>query len=136
MPEFLDRVENRAIGWKLNDCHVRGHFQLIAGVKASGVPDQCGVFVVGARYGRWPSVAAAILSVLMFDILFTEPYYTVIVEDSQYAVTFLVMLSAGLVTSTLLTLFILPALYLRFGSSVVSATSSASVSDQPALEMA
>lgn len=62
-----------------------------------------GVIVVGARYGRWPSVAASILSVLMFDILFTEPYYTVIVEDSQYAVTFLVMLSVGLVTSTLMT---------------------------------
>jgi Cu/Ag efflux pump CusA len=47
-----------------------------------------------------------------------------------------VVILGGLVTSTLLTLFILPALYLRFGSSVVSATSSAPVSDQPALEMA
>jgi Cu/Ag efflux pump CusA len=47
-----------------------------------------------------------------------------------------VVILGGLVTSTLLTLVILPALYLRFGSSVVPATAGAPVSDQPALEMA
>jgi Cu/Ag efflux pump CusA len=47
-----------------------------------------------------------------------------------------VVILGGLITSTLLNLFILPALYLRFGSSTVPATSGAPVSDQPALEMA
>ncbi|MEW5956926.1 MAG: efflux RND transporter permease subunit [Chloroflexota bacterium] len=47
-----------------------------------------------------------------------------------------VVILGGLVTSTVLTLFILPALYLRFGSSPVPATSSAPVSDQPAFELA
>jgi Cu/Ag efflux pump CusA len=47
-----------------------------------------------------------------------------------------VVILGGLVTSTLLDLFILPALYLRFGASTVPAPASAPVSDQPGLEMA
>jgi CzcA family heavy metal efflux pump len=47
-----------------------------------------------------------------------------------------IVILGGLITSTLLNLFILPALYLRFGSSTVPATSSVPVSDQPTLEMA
>ena len=47
-----------------------------------------------------------------------------------------IVILGGLITSTVLNLFILPALYLRFGSSTVRATSSVPVSDQPTLEMA
>jgi CzcA family heavy metal efflux pump len=47
-----------------------------------------------------------------------------------------VVILGGLVTSTMLNLFILPALYLRFGSSPVPETVSPQVSDQPGLEMA
>src|SRR5438128_1016743 len=33
-----------------------------------------GVAYVAARYGRGPSIAAAVASVLVFDFFFTEPY--------------------------------------------------------------
>ena len=62
-----------------------------------------GVVIVSVRFGRWPSIVAAFLSVILFDVLFTEPYYTVVVNDTQYVVTFLVMLGVGLVISTLTT---------------------------------
>jgi Cu/Ag efflux pump CusA len=47
-----------------------------------------------------------------------------------------IVILGGLVTSTLLTLFILPALYFRFGSSPEPVTSSTQVSDQPNLGLA
>jgi Cu/Ag efflux pump CusA len=47
-----------------------------------------------------------------------------------------VVILGGLVTATLLDLFILPALYLRFGASTVPAPASVPISDQPGLEMA
>ncbi|MFN8454786.1 MAG: efflux RND transporter permease subunit [Anaerolineae bacterium] len=47
-----------------------------------------------------------------------------------------VVIVGGLVTSTLLTLFILPALYLRFGASVAHITARMPVSDQPDLGLA
>jgi two-component system, OmpR family, sensor histidine kinase KdpD len=59
------------------------------------------VVAVAARCGTTPSIAASIISVLIFDILFTEPYYRVTVYDSQYLVTFAVMLMVGLLASTL-----------------------------------
>lgn len=62
-----------------------------------------GVVVTSMFFGRWPSIVASFLSVILFDVLFTEPYYTVVVRDSQYLVTFVVMLCVGLVTSTLMT---------------------------------
>jgi Cu/Ag efflux pump CusA len=47
-----------------------------------------------------------------------------------------VVILGGLVTSTVLTLFILPALYLRFGSSLVLVRSDAPASEQPVMGMA
>jgi len=46
------------------------------------------VVAVAARYGALPSVAASLLSVLLFDVLFTEPYYRMTVHDTQYLLTF------------------------------------------------
>jgi two-component system sensor histidine kinase KdpD len=60
-----------------------------------------GVAYVAARYGRGPSIAAAIASVLVFDFFFIPPYLTFTVNDAQYVLTFAVMLIIGLVISTL-----------------------------------
>jgi two-component system, OmpR family, sensor histidine kinase KdpD len=59
------------------------------------------VVAVAARYGALPSVAASLLAVVLFDVLFTEPYYRMTVHDTQYLLTFAVMLVIGLLASTL-----------------------------------
>jgi two-component system, OmpR family, sensor histidine kinase KdpD len=55
-----------------------------------------GVMFVAFRHGRGPSIVASVASVALFDMIFTEPYYTVVVNDTQYLITFAVMLIAGL----------------------------------------
>ncbi|MHB1896574.1 MAG: DUF4118 domain-containing protein [Metallibacterium sp.] len=56
---------------------------------------------VAARYGRGPSVLAAVTSVVLFDFLFVEPYFSFAVSDTQYLLTFVVMLTVGLTISNL-----------------------------------
>lgn len=53
------------------------------------------------RHGRGPAVFASLLAVLTFDFFFIPPHLTLAVSDAQYVVTFGVMLSIGLVISTL-----------------------------------
>ncbi len=53
------------------------------------------------RFGRGPSIASAVLGVLMFDFLFVPPYYSFTFSDTQYTITFAVMLVIGLVISSL-----------------------------------
>ena len=60
-----------------------------------------GVVAVASRWGRGPSILAAILSVAAFDFLFVPPYFTFAVSDTQYIVTFVVMLAVALVISGL-----------------------------------
>jgi two-component system sensor histidine kinase KdpD len=60
-----------------------------------------GVAFVATRYGRRPSALAAVLSVAAFDFFFVPPYLTFAVSDTQYVVTFAVMLVVGLLISTL-----------------------------------
>ncbi|HEX6737098.1 MAG TPA: DUF4118 domain-containing protein, partial [Vicinamibacteria bacterium] len=60
-----------------------------------------GVTFVAARYGRRPSALAALLSVAGFDFFFVPPYLTFAVTDTQYAITFAVMLLVSLLISTL-----------------------------------
>lgn len=59
------------------------------------------VIAIAARCGSFPSIAASVASVLIFDLLFTQPFYRFTVHDSQYLVTFVVMLVVGLLASTL-----------------------------------
>ena len=60
-----------------------------------------GVAVVATRYGRRPSALAAVLSVAAFDFFFVPPYLTFAVSDTQYLITFGVMLLVSLLISTL-----------------------------------
>ncbi len=62
-----------------------------------------GVVVAATQYGRGPSVMASILSVAAFDFFFVPPYLTFAVSDTQYIITFAVMLTVALVISTLTT---------------------------------
>src|SRR3989442_1705173 len=59
------------------------------------------IVVIAIRYGRGPSVLAAIVSVAAFDYFFVPPYLTFAVADTQYLLTFAVMLVVGLVISGL-----------------------------------
>jgi two-component system sensor histidine kinase KdpD len=60
-----------------------------------------GVIVVSTRHGRGPSAVASILSVAAFDFFFVPPYLTFAVSDTQYLVTFVVMLLVAFVISGL-----------------------------------
>jgi two-component system sensor histidine kinase KdpD len=60
-----------------------------------------GVIVVATRYGRGPSLLASLLSVAAFDFFFVPPYLTFAVTDTEYLLTFAVMLVVALVISSL-----------------------------------
>src|SRR5262249_9027118 len=54
-----------------------------------------GVAIVAARLGRGPAIASSIASVLIFDFFFVPPRLTFAVGDSEYLITFAVMLGIG-----------------------------------------
>jgi two-component system sensor histidine kinase KdpD len=60
-----------------------------------------GVAYVAFRFGRGPAILASVASVLSFDFFFVRPYLTFAVGDTQYLLTFAVMLAIGLIISTL-----------------------------------
>ena len=60
-----------------------------------------GVVAVALRLGRGPSILASVLSVAAFDFCFVPPWWTFAVADTQYLLTFGVMLAIGLLISTL-----------------------------------
>lgn len=65
------------------------------------------VYIVGIlllatmTQGRIYSAASSVLSVLIFDFFFTVPRYSFRAYDSNYLITFLLMLGASFLTSTL-----------------------------------
>jgi two-component system sensor histidine kinase KdpD len=60
-----------------------------------------GVAYVAVRYGRGPAIAASVASVLVFDFFFVPPFLHVTVHDAHYVLTFTVMLTIGIIISTL-----------------------------------
>jgi two-component system sensor histidine kinase KdpD len=78
------------------------------GARTAGLADAnvvmiylAGVAFVATRLGRGPSIAASIASVLMFDFFLVAPYLTFSVSDTEYVITFAVMLGIGLLISEL-----------------------------------
>jgi two-component system sensor histidine kinase KdpD len=61
------------------------------------------VLIAAVYLGRGPSILASILGVLTFDFLFVEPYFTFVVSDTQYVITFIGLFLVGLVISALAT---------------------------------
>jgi two-component system sensor histidine kinase KdpD len=59
------------------------------------------VLVAAAALGRAPGVLAAFLSVLLFDVFFVPPRFSLAVQDAQYLITFAVMLAVALITANL-----------------------------------
>lgn len=64
-----------------------------------------GIAFISARLGRGPGIAASIASVLTFDFFFVPPHFTFAVSDTQYFITFAVMLVIALTISNLTSRF-------------------------------
>ena len=60
-----------------------------------------GVVIAAIAFGRGPAILAAVLSVAVFDFAFIHPRFTFRVSDTQYLVTFGVMLVVAIVIGTL-----------------------------------
>jgi two-component system, OmpR family, sensor histidine kinase KdpD len=60
-----------------------------------------GVVIVALGCGRGPAMLASLLSVAAFDFFFVPPYLTFVVEDTEYIITFAVMLLVAVIISTL-----------------------------------
>jgi len=60
-----------------------------------------GILLVASRFGRWPSLASSVLSVLALDFFFVPPKFSFAVGDVKHMATFAVMLLAGLVIGNL-----------------------------------
>lgn len=59
------------------------------------------VLLIAVSLGRGAAVLAAILSVLLFDIFFVPPRFSLAVNNIQYLVTFAVMLATALIVGQL-----------------------------------
>lgn len=59
------------------------------------------VLLVAVKLGRNQAILASVLSVLLFDVFFVPPRFSLEVANIQYLVTFAVMLATGLLTAHL-----------------------------------
>lgn len=60
-----------------------------------------GIVITSMRTGRWPALAATLLSVAAFDFFFIPPFYTFAVDDIRHIVTFCVMFVVAYVITQL-----------------------------------
>ncbi|WP_281985665.1 DUF4118 domain-containing protein [Azonexus hydrophilus] len=59
------------------------------------------VLVVAVSLGRNPAILASVLGVLLFDVFFVPPHFSLAVSNLQYLITFAVMLATALITGHL-----------------------------------
>jgi len=59
------------------------------------------VVIAALRLGHTPAILASLLSVIAFDLIFVPPFYTFVVADAQYLLTFGGLLGVGLLISNL-----------------------------------
>ena len=59
------------------------------------------VVIAALTLGRGPSVLTAVVSSLVFDFVFIQPYLSFVIADTQYVLTFFGLLIVGLVISHL-----------------------------------
>ena len=59
------------------------------------------VVITAVRWGRGPSILAAALSVLVFDVVFVPPHFSLNVAGYQYLIAFATLFIVGIVVSTL-----------------------------------
>jgi len=60
-----------------------------------------GIVITSTRTGRWPALAATLMSVAAFDFFSVPPYYTFAVSDIRFVVTFGVMFFVAYVITQL-----------------------------------
>lgn len=58
-------------------------------------------FVATKTNGYFYGILASLLSVIVFNYLFTEPFYTLYVDNPEYVFTFMMMLIVSVVTSSI-----------------------------------
>jgi two-component system sensor histidine kinase KdpD len=62
-----------------------------------------GVVITALKWGKGPSILCSVLGVAVFDFFFVPPYMSFVVSDTQYLISFAVMLLVGITLSTLTT---------------------------------
>ena len=58
-------------------------------------------FLIAINFGKDSAIASALLNVIFFDYYFVSPRFSFAVDDVQYVITLVVMLTIGLVTGQL-----------------------------------
>lgn len=82
-----------AVAWTMKFCGLRETNQSMVFI--------VGVVYAAARYGQGPGIFASIAGVLAFDFFLVPPYYSFNVSDTQYFITFAVMLVIAMSISAL-----------------------------------
>lgn len=65
------------------------------------MPYLLGVVSIAVFWGRGPAIFASVLGVFAFDIFLVPPYLTLVVEDTEYVITFLTLFLVGILISNL-----------------------------------